>query len=64
MDLTGKAAKARFRIGDRVHLVGPHVWVVTGRYWRRSLGCVVYQVRYQEGTEIRVRESELMPAGN
>ena len=62
MDLTEKAAKARFRIGDRVHLVGPLVWVVTGRYWRKSLGCVVYQLRYANGMEVRVREAELIPA--
>lgn len=62
MDLTKKAAAARFKIGDRVLLVGPLVWTVTGRYWRQSLGCVVYQLRYHNGMEVRVRESELMSA--
>lgn len=60
MDVTEKMAQARFKIGDRVLLVGPHVWIVTGRYWRKSLGGIVYAVRSEYGgPEIRVREAEV-----
>lgn len=45
MDLTGKAAIARFAIGDKVRLEHGGTWVVVGRFYRRSTQQIVYEIQ-------------------
>lgn len=55
--------KAKFQVGDRVYYFGSTDWVVTGRYWSPSKGCIVYDVRDDRtGTTIREKEPYLSAA--